>query len=243
MGSRRVGWFLPRTLEARAIWFDPAPYVDQESFRAQKGLVRFCPASKEFSGSLFVLRCPFDLHLRCVLSAGGCQVSVAEKSSIKPDKLAPLIKVHPTGEWRHPDRPLLQMMLNYYFISDDDVDIQYLSPLTTTFFEPALPGLVLQGRWNIRSWVRPVNFVFEWWDTATPLYIPRGQPILNVMLLPRDRAEDVELIEAEETEDVVAMARGVQNVNSYISNVFSVLPSVLKRRPRRLVKPWKNPSA
>jgi hypothetical protein len=243
MGSHRIGWFLPRTLEARAVWFDPAPYVDQEPFREQKGLIRFCPASRKFSTRLFVLRSPFDLHLRCELSDDGCQVSVAEKSSIKPDKLAPLIKVHPRAEWRHPGRPLLQMMLNYYFISDDDVDIQYLSPLTTTFFEPALPGLVLQGRWNIRSWVRPVNFVFEWWDTSAPLYIPRGQPILNLMFLPRDQAEGVELVEAEETEDVVAMARSIQNVNSYISNVYSVLPSVLKRRPRRLVKPCKNPSA
>jgi hypothetical protein len=170
-------------------------------------------------------------------------VSVAEKSSIKPEKLAPLIKVHPRSEWRHPDRPLLQIMLNYYFISDNDVDIQYLSPLTTTFFEPALPGLVLQGRWNIRSWVRPVNFVFEWWDTSTALYIPRGQPILNLMFLPHgDAAEGIELVEAEETEDVVAMARSIQSVNSYISNVYSILPSVLKRRPRKLVEPCKNPS-
>ncbi|MEC5152446.1 hypothetical protein [Cryobacterium sp. GrIS_2_6] len=166
-------------------------------------------------------------------------MSVGEKSSIRADKLAPLLKVHPREEWRHSDRPLMQMMLNYYFISDDDVDIQYLSPLTTTYFEPALPGLVLQGRWNIRSWVRPVNFVFEWWDTSTPLFIARGAPILNLMFLP-GRGGKVELIEAEETDEVVAMARGVQNVNSYIRNVDSVMPSLLKRRPKTLVKPWKN---
>ena len=239
MGSHVVGWFVPRTLEARAIWFDPVPHANSDAFREQEGPIRYCPASRKFSSSLFTLRSPFDLHLRCEISPAGCEVSVAEKSSIKPDKLAPLIKVHPKAEWRHPSRPLLQVMLNYYFLSDDDVDIQYLSPVTTTFFEPALPGLVLQGRWNIRSWVRPVNFVFEWWDTSADLYIPRGQPILNVMFL----AGDIKLVEAEETDEVVALARSIQNVTSYISNVYSILPSVLKRRPRKLVKPCKNMSA
>ncbi len=236
MGPHVVGWFVPRTLEARAIWFDPIPHGELDTFRKHIGPIRYCPASQKFSRSLFALRCPFDLHLRCEVLPDGCEVSVAEKSSIKPDKLAPLIKVHPQAEWRDPDKPLLQVMLNYYFLSDDDVDIQYLSPATTTYFEPALPGLVLQGRWNIRSWVRPVNFVFEWWDTSADLYVPRGQPILNVMFLP----EGIELVEAEETDDVVAMARSIQNVTSYISSVYSILPSVLKRRPRKLVKPCKN---
>ncbi|GAB3161715.1 hypothetical protein GCM10027059_12650 [Myceligenerans halotolerans] len=236
--ARRVGWFLPRALEARAIWFDPAPYVKLEDYREQKGLIRFCPASRDFSKSLYTLRSPFDLHLLCELTDDGCTISVGEKSSIRAEKLAPLLKVHPRAEWRHPDRPLMQVMLNYYFISDDDVAVQYLSPLATTYFEPALPGLVLQGRWNIRSWVRPVNFVFEWWAPSAPLFIARGKPILNLMFLP-SKGGKVELIEAEETDDVVKMARSVQNVNSYIKNVYSVMPSLLKRRPKKLVRPWK----
>jgi hypothetical protein len=239
MASSRVGWFLPRSLEARSIWFDPVPYRDQDAFRKQQGPVRFCPASDAFGSSIYVIRSPFDVDLRCELMDDGCAVSIGEKSSITAEKLAPLLKVHPRAEWRHPDRPLLQMMLNYYFISDEDVDLQYLSPLTTSFFKPPLPGLVLQGRWNIHSWVRPVNFVFEWWDPATPLFISRGQPILNIMFLPSRRSQTVELVEAEETQDVMAMALQVQNVNSYIKNVYSILPTVRGRRPKKLVRIWK----
>ena len=112
--------------------------------------------------------------------------------------------------------------------------------LTTNYFRPALPGLVLQGRWNINSWIRPVNFVFEWWDTSMDLFIKRGFPILNLMFLPKDQDSNIRLIEAEETEEVIAMAKNVQSINSYIKNVFSVLPSVEKRRPKKLVRPCKS---
>lgn len=234
-----VGWFLPRSLEARAVWFDPVRYSWQPGEQKHSGLFLQCPAYQKFARNLFVVRSPFDLHLKCELSEDGCELSVGEDSSIRPEQLAAFIKVHPKSEWREADKPLLQLMLNYYFLSDSDVDMQYLSPLATTFFQPALPGLVLQGRWNIRHWLRPVNFVFEWWHPSTDLVIKRGQPILNVMFLPKDLDAKISLVEAEETDEVIEMAKRVQNINSYIRNVFSVLPSIIKRRPRRLVKPCK----
>lgn len=235
-----VGWFLPRTLEARAVWFDPVRYSWQPAGERHSNTFLHCPAYQKFSRNLFVIRCPFDLHLKCQVSDEGCELTVGEESSIKPEKLAGFIKVHPKNEWREADKPLLQLMLNYYFLSDDDLEIQYLSPLTTTFFEPALPGLVLQGRWNIKAWIRPVNFVFEWWHTSSDLIIERGQPILNVMFLSKDLDAKTVLVEAEETAEVIAMARRVQNINSYMKNVFSVLPSIVNRRPKRLVKPCKS---
>jgi hypothetical protein len=239
MPHKVVGWFLPATLEARAIWFDPVRYSWQADGKSNSNLFLRCPAHQNFSRNLFVIRSPFDLHLKCDVSDEGCELTVGEESSIKPEKLASFIKVHPISEWRESDKPLLQIMLNYYFLSDDDLDIQYLSPLTTHFFQPALPGLVLQGRWNIKNWIRPINFVFEWWHTSSDLIIKRGQPILNVMFITEDLDAKIDLIEAEETDEVVAMARSTQNINSYIRNVFSVLPSIVKRRPRRIVKPCK----
>jgi hypothetical protein len=240
MRQNVIGWFLPQILEARAAWFDPVRYSWQPDGERNSDFFLQCPAYQKHSRNLFVIRCPFDLHLKCQASDTGCELSVGEESSIKPEKLASFIKVHPKNEWREPDKPLMQFMLNYYFLSDDDIDIQYLSPLTTNFFQPALPGLVLQGRWNIRSWIRPVNFVFEWWHPSSDLIIRRGHPILNVMFLSQDLDAKTELVEAEETDEVIAMARRVQNINSYIGNVFSVLPSIVKRRPRRLVKPCKS---
>lgn len=238
-----VGWFLPRTLEARAVWFEPVRYVWRPEGKMQSPAFLKCPAYQNFTQNLFVLRCPFDLHLRCALMEDGCELSVGDTSSIKPDKLQTFIKVHPKSEWREPDKPLLQLMLNYYFLSDDDVELQYLSPLTTHVFRQALPGLVLQGRWRIRSWVRPVNFVFEWWNTESDLVVKRGEPLLNVMFHGYRPDMRMALVEAEETEEVISMAKSIQNINSYITDVFSVLPSLLQRRPRRLVKPCPNKSA
>jgi hypothetical protein len=58
----------------------------------------------------------------------------------------------------------------------------------------------------------------------------------------KDLDTKIVLVEAEETAEVIEMARGIQNINSYIRNVFSVLPNVVKNRPRRLVKPCKSRS-
>lgn len=245
MSRTQVGWFLPRSLEARAIWYDPAPYTWEPGNSRHSPLFQHCPAYQKFAENLYVIRCPFDLHLRCQITEDGCELAVGDEASIKGPELARLIKVHPRSEWREPDKPLFQMMLNYYFISDSSVILRYLSPLTTTYFSPPLPGLVLQGAWDIRSWVRPVNFVFEWWDIERELVIKRGRPILHVLLTDTARGNKVSLIEAEETDDVIAMARRVQNVNSYIRNVMSVLPEMTRRRPRKLLKPCttKRPSS
>lgn len=239
MPKNLVGWFLPKTLEARAVWFNPVRYRWQPERSSNSSLFFRCPATHNFSRNLFTLLCPFDIHLKCQISDEGCELSLGEKSSITADKLASLIKVHAKDEWREHDKPLIQIMLNYYFLSDDDIDIQYLSPLTTNFYRPSLPGIVLQGRWNIKSWIRPVNFVFEWWDTSSDLIIKRGQPILNVMFHAKELDARVEFVEAQETQEVIEMARGVQSISSYIKNVFSVFPSISKRRPKRLVKPCK----
>ena len=179
-----VGWFLPRNLEARAAWFDPVRYTWKPGDDLNSGLFLRCPAQNLSSDNTFIISSPFDLHLQCTLTDDGCELNVGDKSSIRPEKLANLIKVHPRSEWREADKPLLQIMLNYYFVSDNEVELQYLSPVGTYFFEPALPGLVLQGRWGIRSWIRPINFVFEWWRTSSELRIGRGQPILNIMFAP-----------------------------------------------------------
>lgn len=242
MTTATVGWFLPRTLEARAVWFDPARYVWQPGSAGHSAEFQQCPAYRNFTRNLYVIRSPFDLHLTCKAGSDGCELDIGDQSSIRRTELARIIKVHPQAEWREADKPLFQLMLNYYFISDDDVDVQYLSPLTTTYYQPALPGLVLQGRWNIRSWVRPVNFVFEWWDTQAPLIIKRGRPLLNLLFHPARPDAKVSLIEAQETEEVIAMAQQVRNINSYIRNVFSVLPVVAQRRPKKLVKPCDNSS-
>ena len=238
-GRNIVGWFLPRSLEARAIWFDPVPYTWEPQGTRNSDLFLRCPARENFDRNLFVIRCPFDLHLTCMLTEQGYELQVGPSSSIRPDKLASLIKLHPRDEWREADKPLLQLQLNYYFLSDEPVDLQYLSPLATNYLEPALPGIVLHGRWGIQSWVRPVNFVFEWWDTSCALEIKRGQPLLNVLFLPGRPDVRVSLVEAEETPEVIEMARQVQNINSYIRDVFSVLPNIRARRPKRLVAPCK----
>ena len=126
MSQNVVGWFLPKTLEARSIWYDPVPFKWHPDTIGHSNLFLECPAYQKFSRNSFVLKCPFDLHLHCSLNDDGCELSVGGNSSIKPEKLEQFIKVHPKDEWRESDKPLIQMMLNYYFITDDHVDIQYL---------------------------------------------------------------------------------------------------------------------
>ena len=89
----------------------------------------------------FAINCPIDLHLRLNMAGGGLDIInvLAEKSPIRSNALQQWIVFQPRHEWRHPQRPVLQMLTAYVFVSDDPVYInQY--PRILHFSSDTRPG-------------------------------------------------------------------------------------------------------
>ena len=227
-----IGWFLPANTEASAIWFEPE-LVNLGDLYGSSTTFRFCPGLRAFTSKLVRIRCPFDIHLIPGQEPG--DFSIGSGSSIKFEKLQALLSVYPRDEWRHSDWPLMQLKLPYFFVSDTPgTTLSYLTP--DAIAPSGLPGMVLMGEWEIYSWIRPINFVFEWRDRLAEFHLKRSAALLYLQVrIPSNR--QIKLTEIDETEHIVKLHRKIFCISSYIRNVFQVSETLLRKRPKRLVRP------
>jgi hypothetical protein len=169
-----VGWLL-NTEHASVIWDSPRQ-VRIESQSSDPRSVGQCPSVLDFDRRLYAINCPIDVHLRLNLTTTGMDVTnvLADKSPIRADALQKWIVFQPRHEWRHPQRPVLQMLTSYVFVSDDPVYINQLPPFLN-YTGDARPGIQIGGRFPIDVWPRALMWAFEWHDTKKDLILRRGR--------------------------------------------------------------------
>jgi hypothetical protein len=103
--------------------------------------------------------------------------------------------VHP-DEWRHPQRPIIQVMTPLFFVSDAPV---WPTQLPAFYHRPtpSLPGIMLGGRFPIHVWPRELVWAFEWHDINADLIIHRGDPWFYLNFETQDPSRHIRLLEAE----------------------------------------------
>ena len=130
-GSRgyTVGWLLS-TDKTSIIWDAPKRVGGDAPKNPVTKSVTQCPAVLDFDRRYFVINSPIDLHLRLSITNGELGITnlLFDKSPIRPDALQRMVVFQPQPEWRHPDRPVLQMLTSYVFVSDDPVYINQYPP-------------------------------------------------------------------------------------------------------------------
>jgi len=230
-----VGWLL-RTDQAGFVWYDPKP-IGQSTPRSKhpKSISR-CPAVVDHEARMFHVQCPFDLRLRvCVdhdlprlVNVDGSNASVLDRT------LAQISLVFPREQWRHPDRPLLQIRTPYTFVADEEVYLMQLPPLLH-FSRPAWPGVVIGGRVPIHIWPRPLAWAFEWHDVRQDLVLTRGEPWFYCRFETTDASRHVRLVEAELTPELKHYFAGLNGVVNYVNGTFSLFDIARRRRPARLL--------
>ena len=67
---------------------------------------------------------------------------------MRANKLADLMHLVNEAEWRHPDRPTVQMRLPYVFVADEPVYLSQVAPFMHYRAEP-WPGTLFGGRFPI----------------------------------------------------------------------------------------------
>jgi len=139
-------------------------------------------------------------------------------------------------EWRHPERPLIQLPLPYIFVADEPVYMTQLPPFLYYQKDP-LPGMMLAGRFPIHIWPRPLMWAFEWHDPSRPLVLRRGEPLFYVQMETSPQSRSVQLVEAEPTEALMEYLDQLSGVVNYVNQTFSLFQAAEKRRPHRLLSP------
>jgi len=231
-----VGWLL-NAEQATIIWDTPRP-VRTESQSTDPRSVGQCPSVLDFDRRHFVINCPIDVHLRLKLTASDMDITnvLADKSPIRSEALQKRIVFQPRHEWRHPDRPVLQMLTPFVFVSDDPVYVNQYPPILH-YTGDTRPGVQISGRFPIDIWPRALMWAFEWHDTTKDLILRRGEPLFCVRFEGPDPAAPVRLIEARKTPELESFMSSITGVTELVGQTYSLFKTARERRPAKLLLP------
>lgn len=234
-----VGWLIDPSWEASVIWDAPHKLSRPAAKTTHAKGVSFCPAINDHEARLIEVSCPIDLHLRFGRDRKGDLALLpfeGEMSTVRPQTLANFLGTFPAGEWRHPERPMLQVMTPYIFVADEPVYIT-MYPAFYHYTEKPLPGLMLGGRFPIHIWPRGLAWAFEVYDIAKDIVINRGDPWFYVSFESEDPSRRIRLVEAEMTPELRDYTNAISGVTHFVSRTFSLFGTAKQRRPKTLLRP------
>jgi len=232
-----VGWLLD-TEKASLIWEAPRRIVRNEPTPEHAKAVSYCPAVVDHEARMFEVTCPIDVKLGFRYDAKGVPSLVnldGDKSAIRPRALNEMLAIIGRREWRHPDRPIIQLVTPYIFLSDQPVYMTQLPPLTY-YNMNQWPGVMIGGRLPIHVWPRQMMWAFEWFEPEKPLILKRGDPWFFVRFETEDPSRPVRLVEAEWTDELREYKQGLASVANYVNRTFSLFKVAEQRRPKTLLK-------
>ena len=232
-----VGWFLNKE-KTSVIWDTPRPVRTETVKNPSAKSVTQCPAVLDFDRRFFVVPSPIDLHMRWEMKDGKRSITnmLWDKSPIRPEALAQMVVIQPHEEWRHPDRPVLQLLTAYTFVSDDPVYINQYPPFLH-YGPNERPGVQIGGRFPIDIWPRSLMWAFEWHDISKDLILKRGEPLFYVCFEGPDPSASVRLIEAKRTPELESYVASITGVTEWVSQTYSLFKTARERRPAKLLFP------
>lgn len=232
-----IGWVLD-TEKAGFIWEAPRRLSRDEPAPEHAKAVAYCPAVLDHEARLFEVPCPIDVNLGFRFDKEGRPAVVnldGDRSAIRPRALNEMLVIVNRREWRHPDRPILQIVTPYLFVTDEPVWLTQLPPYTS-YSMNQWPGVLIGGRFPIHIWLRQMMWGFEWFDTSKPLSLRRGEPWFYVRFEATDPSRPVRLVEAEWTDEMREYQKGSTAVTNYMNRTFSLFKVAEARRPKTLLK-------
>lgn len=240
-GPSVVGWFLDQK-EATIIFDPPTRVRSVDVNREHAKSASRCPAIINMESRYFEVKCPYDIQLQFFRDENGkAQLKnlLGNDTPVRPKKLWDLVHLVGESEWRHKNRPTIQLNLPYIFISDEPVYLSQVAPFMH-YSAIAMPGTIFGGRFPINIWPRRLLWAFEWHDIAKPLILKRGEPLFYVMFetMPQERA--VQLVEAEVTPELRQYIDMISGAVNYVNQTFSLFKAAEERRPPKLVLPISN---
>ena len=237
-GSVTVGW-LHAERSGAVLYPPPKRLRGNNVARSHAKSANACPAILNLESRLFEVSCPIDLHLGMSENQFGTPALAdlaGEMSGLRPEALDRAVILSPPEEWRHPDRPVLQLRLPYIFLADEPVYMAQM-PAFQHFRPDPLPGLTLPGRFPIHLWPRPLSWAFEWHAPERPLTLRRGEPLFYLMFETEPASRPAQLVEAERTPELDRYIAEIEGVVNYANQTFSLMKQAEARRPARLVEP------
>ncbi|RED43383.1 hypothetical protein [Aestuariispira insulae] len=234
-GRVSVGWLIDAP--SAGLIYDPPRRVKSAALCKHAKSASRCPAVLDLEARYFEIPCPFDLHLRIAKDKEGrwCIQNMADETSgIRPGRVQQQVHLINESEWRHPDRPMLQIGAPYRFVTDDVVYLTQCDPFMD-YKARGWPGMVFGGRFPAHIWPRSLMWAFEWHDLTRPLVLKRGDPWFYVYFESETPDKKVRLVQAEMTQELTRYTRQIDGVTNYVNQTYSLFERAVQERPARLL--------
>lgn len=230
----KIGWYLD-TEFAHVVFSQPKPVKAGRSKPISRRAVQACPAVNNIEKNLFEILAPFSIELSIERHGNKFELYFDDVTTrIDEDLFRKHVFFMPQDQWRHPDRPMLQIMVPYVFVTDDDCAICQLPPFLDTTSR-MWPGVMVSGRYAFKYWPRSLNWAFEWDDLSLPLRIKRGDPLFYVKIDTPNVEANVSLTLLENPERVIAYKKKIEGVVKYTNGALELINEAKLYRPKSLL--------
>lgn len=236
-GVIEIGWLLDR-IKGGFIWQAPRALQAQNLQDRPAAATGSGPALLESEPRIYEVPCPIDAKFSASIQANGemrFRNELGKASPIITEFLQKLIVTMPPDHWRQPDRPVIQLVTPYRFVTDDYCFLEMLPPYHD-YKAGRWPGLMFGGRFQADVWPRRLMWAFEWFDLSRPLELKRGEPWFYVRFEGADPAGGSVLGEADWTPELERYVDGIETVTNYVGQTLSLFKTAQERRPRSLLK-------
>ena len=231
-----VGWCCDR--EEGAFAFEPPCTVFSRRERPLSiRSVQNCPAVNDLERHLIEVPSPIGLRLRAVDEGDVPEIFVIPTgTTVAEEKIGEFLVLEPVERWRDPKRPMLQLKIPFFFVTDSPCWVTQLPP----FLDPAMrqwPGVMAAGRFPLHVWPRSLQWAFEWDDFNEDLVIKAGDPLCYLQCAFDDVAARPDLVEAAMTDTLAEYRAGMQAVGEITDDMAGVWADAESRRPATLLEP------
>jgi hypothetical protein len=199
--------------------------------------VQNCPAVNGLERQLVEIPAPIALRMRLSTANGELGIQIDPKGTFaRPDILRRMLTVEPPERWREPKKPVLQMELPFFFVTDEPCWANILPPFLSPFLR-RLPGTVVAARYPVSDWPQSIRWALEWDDLDSELLIRQGE-VLAYAMFEFDHADKrPRLLEAEMTPELEEYRAGMVDLHHMTDQIEEVWVNARARRPKTLLSP------
>ena len=199
--------------------------------------VQNCPAVNTLERHLVEIPAPVGIRLVLEEEDGDPALGVIEKGTfVEPERIAEMVALEPRERWRHPDRPVLQLTLPFFFVTDAPCILNLLPPFLAGSMR-RWPGTMIAGRFPLTIWPQTLNWAFEWDRPDEALALQQGEPLAYALFEFNKPDARPTLVEAALTPELEEYRKGMQEIHHVTPRIEEVWEQAAARRPARLLVP------
>jgi len=175
----KIGWCFNNN-QGSAIYSEPLSMSKLISQRNVLNSVNTCPAALDFNSRVFTILSPYSFRIRAIKNKDDNYdfFPVYPETEIMDGLIQKELTFQPKSLWRDEKYPILQLALPYVFFANERTFINQLEP---NRFTSKKNWSLIQGRFDISSWQRPINWAIEWTDLKSDLFIKKGDPLCQII--------------------------------------------------------------